>query len=218
MRRVVLSTNIAESSVTVPGVRFVIDFGLEKLPVYDARTKTQALLTRLCSRASPSKQRPFSRHFSLSISETNRSAAQRAGRCGRVAAGACLRLYSRAVFEGNMPEFISPEILRTPLQNVALKALLLDDDPAQLLSEALDAPSRGAVFEALEQHRPPASPFDRVILWCFVRVLYVERVYEALVCDGACCGEPYCRDRDFVRVGNVSYIVPPNRTHILGCK
>lgn len=126
-RRCVLTTNVAESSVTVPGVRFVIDFGLEKLPVYDPRTKTQALLTRHCSRA---------------------SCAQRAGRCGRVAPGACLRLYSQKIYT-SMPAYIPPEIVRAPLPTVALKALLLDDQPAQLLSEALDAPQKRDVEEAL---------------------------------------------------------------------
>ena len=126
--RVVITTNIAESSVTVPGVRVVIDFGLEKLPVYDPRTRTQALLTRHCSRA---------------------SAAQRAGRCGRVASGACVRLYSKETHDAHMPPYIAPEIVRAPLPTVALKALLLDSEPARLLSEALDAPDPREVVEAL---------------------------------------------------------------------
>ncbi|KAH8064966.1 hypothetical protein JL722_1856 [Aureococcus anophagefferens] len=84
--RVVITTNIAESSVTVPGVRVVVDFGLEKLP------------------------------------ETH---------------------------DAHMPPYIAPEIVRAPLPTVALKALLLDSEPARLLSEALDAPDPREVIEAL---------------------------------------------------------------------
>ena len=68
----ILATNIAESSITVPDVSVVIDLGLEKLPYYDARSNTDSLLLRRCARA---------------------SAVQRAGRAGRVAAGVCLRLF-----------------------------------------------------------------------------------------------------------------------------
>ena len=89
VRKVVISTNIAESSVTVPDVRFVIDFGFEKLPWFSPTTNTQALLLKLCSRA---------------------SAAQRAGRAGRVAPGVAFRLYTQSLFTDHMPPYVPPEM------------------------------------------------------------------------------------------------------------
>ncbi len=103
-RRVVLSTNIAETSVTVPGIRYVVDTGLARISRYSTRTKVQRLPIEPVSRA---------------------SAAQRAGRCGRVADGICIRLYSQEDFESR-PEFTDPEILRTNLASVILSMADLD--------------------------------------------------------------------------------------------
>ena len=106
-RRVVLSTNIAETSVTVPGIRYVVDTGLARISRYSTRTKVQRLPIEPVSQA---------------------SAAQRAGRCGRVADGICIRLYSEEDFESR-PEFTDPEILRTNLASVILSMADLDLGP-----------------------------------------------------------------------------------------
>ncbi|WP_010541624.1 ATP-dependent RNA helicase HrpA [Dietzia alimentaria] len=106
-RRVVLSTNIAETSVTVPGIRYVVDMGLARISRYSTRTKVQRLPIEPVSQA---------------------SAAQRAGRCGRVADGICIRLYSEEDFDSR-PEFTDPEILRTNLASVILSMADLDLGP-----------------------------------------------------------------------------------------
>lgn len=98
-RRVVLATNVAETSITVPGIRAVIDPGTARISRYSTRTKVQRLPIEPISRA---------------------SADQRAGRCGRVAPGVCIRLYSEQDYEAR-PEFTEPEILRTNLASVILQ-------------------------------------------------------------------------------------------------
>ena len=98
-RRVVLSTNVAETSLTVPGIRYVIDSGLVRMSRYSVRSKIQRLPIERVSQA---------------------SANQRAGRCGRIAPGICYRLYSEEDFQSR-PEFSDPEILRTNLASVILK-------------------------------------------------------------------------------------------------
>ncbi|WCO65738.1 ATP-dependent RNA helicase HrpA [Iamia majanohamensis] len=98
-RRVVLATNVAETSLTVPGVRSVVDAGTARVSRYSHRLKVQRLPIEKISRA---------------------SADQRAGRCGRVAPGTCIRLYSEEDLEAR-PEFTDPEILRTNLASVILQ-------------------------------------------------------------------------------------------------
>ncbi|QYJ03987.1 ATP-dependent RNA helicase HrpA [Nocardioides panacisoli] len=98
-RRVVLATNVAETSLTVPGIRYVVDTGVARISRYSARTKVQRLPIEPISQA---------------------SANQRSGRCGRVAAGIAIRLYSEEDFAGR-PEFTDPEILRTNLASVMLQ-------------------------------------------------------------------------------------------------
>ncbi len=98
-RRVVLSTNVAETSLTVPGIRYVVDPGTARISRYSLRTKVQRLPIEPISQA---------------------SARQRAGRCGRVADGICIRLYSEEDFESR-PQFTEPEILRTNLASVILQ-------------------------------------------------------------------------------------------------
>ena len=102
-RRIVLATNVAETSLTVPGIRYVIDPGTARISRYSYKTKVQRLPIEAISQA---------------------SANQRKGRCGRVAAGICIRLYSEQDFLGR-PEFIDPEILRTNLASVILQMLAL---------------------------------------------------------------------------------------------
>ena len=102
-RRVILSTNVAETSLTVPGIRYVIDTGRARVSRYSFRTKVQRLPIESISQA---------------------SANQRAGRCGRVADGVCYRLYQAEDFEAR-PAFTDPEIVRTNLGSVILQMLHL---------------------------------------------------------------------------------------------
>ncbi len=103
-RNIVLATNVAETSLTVPGIKYVIDPGTARISRYSYRTKVQRLPIEAISQA---------------------SANQRAGRCGRVSSGVCLRLYSEDDFLAR-PEFTDPEILRTNLATVILQMLALD--------------------------------------------------------------------------------------------
>ncbi|MHB1259418.1 ATP-dependent RNA helicase HrpA, partial [Thiobacillus sp.] len=99
LRRIVLATNVAETSLTVPGIRYVIDPGTARVKRYSARNKVEQLLIEKVSQA---------------------SANQRAGRCGRVADGVCIRLYDEADF-GNRTRFTDPELLRSSLAGVILR-------------------------------------------------------------------------------------------------
>ncbi|WP_160154411.1 ATP-dependent RNA helicase HrpA [Microbulbifer sp. ALW1] len=102
-RRIVLATNVAETSITVPGIRYVIDPGTARISRYSYRSKIQRLPVEAVSQA---------------------SANQRAGRCGRVSAGVCIRLYEESDFL-QRPEFTDAEILRTNLAAVILQMLQL---------------------------------------------------------------------------------------------
>ena len=106
-RRIVLATNVAETSLTVPGIRYVIDSGLARVKRYSWRNKVEQLRIEPISQA---------------------SANQRAGRCGRLGPGVCIRLYDELEFR-NRPAFTDPEILRASLASVILrmKALKLDE-------------------------------------------------------------------------------------------
>ncbi len=98
-RRVVLATNIAETSLTVPGIRYVVDFGTARISRYASRSRVQGLQIEPISQA---------------------SANQRAGRCGRVAKGICIRLYSEDDYN-NRPAYTDPEVLRSNLAGVILQ-------------------------------------------------------------------------------------------------
>jgi len=103
-RRIVLATNVAETSLTVPRIRYVIDPGYARVNRYSYRNKVEQLLTEKISRA---------------------SASQRAGRCGRVMSGVCVRLYDEEDF-AKRPEFTDPEILRSSLASVILRMAALN--------------------------------------------------------------------------------------------
>jgi ATP-dependent helicase HrpA len=103
-RRVVLATNVAETSLTVPGIRYVIDPGTARVSRYSQRTKVQRLPIEAISQA---------------------SANQRKGRCGRTSDGICIRLYTEDDFNSR-PDFTDPEILRTNLASVILRMAALD--------------------------------------------------------------------------------------------
>ncbi|RCV51954.1 ATP-dependent RNA helicase HrpA [Marinitenerispora sediminis] len=102
-RRIVLATNVAETSLTVPGIKYVVDPGTARISRYSHRTKVQRLPIEAVSQA---------------------SANQRKGRCGRVSEGICIRLYSEEDFLSR-PEFTDPEILRTNLASVILQMAAL---------------------------------------------------------------------------------------------
>ncbi len=103
-RRIILCTNVAETSLTVPRIRFVIDTGFARISRYSHRSRVQRLPIEAISQA---------------------SANQRKGRCGRLGPGTCIRLYSEADFDLR-PEFTEPEILRTSLASVILRMLTTD--------------------------------------------------------------------------------------------
>jgi len=103
-RRIILATNVAETSLTVPRIRYVIDTGLARVKRYSIRNRVEMLRVETISQA---------------------SARQRAGRCGRVADGVCIRLYSEDEFSAR-PAFTDPELLRSSLAAVILRALSLN--------------------------------------------------------------------------------------------
>ncbi len=102
-RRIIVATNVAETSITIPGIQYVIDTGLARISQYAPRTRTTTLPVRPIARS---------------------SADQRQGRCGRVANGICIRLYSQEDYE-NRPRFTVPEILRANLAEVILRMIAL---------------------------------------------------------------------------------------------
>ena len=127
-RRIVLATNVAETSVTVPGIRYVIDPGLARVKRYRYRGKVEQLQIEPVSRA---------------------AANQRAGRCGRVADGVCVRLYDAEDFERRSP-FTDPEILRSSLAGVILRMLALGlVQSVEAIGEFpfLDVPPRRAIVD-----------------------------------------------------------------------
>jgi ATP-dependent helicase HrpA len=124
-RKVVLATNLAETSLTIPGIRFVIDTGLARCKRYQASSRVERLPVEAVSQA---------------------SCIQRAGRAGRIEAGVCIRLYGAEDFAGREP-FTSPEILRSNLAGVVLSCLSLGlGDPEEF--PWLDAPSNHAWQQA----------------------------------------------------------------------
>jgi ATP-dependent helicase HrpA len=130
-RRVVLATNVAETSLTVPGIRYVVDPGTARISRYSQRSKVQRLPIEPISQA---------------------SANQRKGRCGRTADGICIRLYSEDDFAAR-PEFTEPEILRTNLASVILQmtALRLGEVAAFPFIDPPDRRSVKAGVDLLEE-------------------------------------------------------------------
>jgi len=188
-RRVVLATNVAETSLTVPGIRYVIDSGLARVKRYSHRNKVEQLQVEPISRA---------------------AASQRAGRCGRVSAGICFKLYDEDDFN-KRPAYTEPEILRSSLAGVILrmKSLHLGDvedfpfleapaprmiaDGYQLLAElgAIDETTKALTKVGFELAKLPLDPkIGRMILAarehnCLREVLIIA----------AALGTQDCRDR-----------------------
>ncbi|KYF38974.1 DEAD/DEAH box helicase domain-containing protein [Toxoplasma gondii ARI] len=131
LRKVVISTNIAETSITIPDVSYVIDSGLHKQMEYDSYRRLSRLQEQAISRS---------------------SAQQRAGRAGRVTAGECFRLYERRTFEKYMKECETPELQRQPLENVCLqlKAIFPQVPLQQILAECIEPPSQANIVSAIK--------------------------------------------------------------------
>jgi ATP-dependent helicase HrpA len=126
-RRIVLATNVAETSLTVPGIRYVIDAGTARVKRYSFRQKVEQLQIEPISQA---------------------AANQRAGRCGRVADGICIRLYDEADFN-NRPRFTDPEILRSSLAGVILRMKALRLGAVEEFA-FVDAPQRRAIADGYQ--------------------------------------------------------------------
>jgi ATP-dependent RNA helicase HrpA len=125
-RRIVLATNVAETSLTVPGIKYVVDTGLARISRYSHRTKVQRLPIEKISQA---------------------SADQRAGRCGRTSDGICIRLYPEDDYDAR-PEFTDPEILRTNLASVVLRMIALGLGEVAAFP-FVDPPDRRAVTDGV---------------------------------------------------------------------
>ena len=126
-RRIVLATNVAETSLTVPGIRYVIDTGLARVKRYAPRNKTTLLKIEKIARA---------------------NADQRAGRCGRVSDGVCVRLYAEADHEAR-PRFAEPEILRSSLASVILQMASLELGPVDAFP-FVEPPSPRAIADGYQ--------------------------------------------------------------------
>jgi ATP-dependent helicase HrpA len=126
-RRIVLATNVAETSLTVPGIRYVIDTGVARVKRYAPRNKTTLLKIEKIARA---------------------NADQRAGRCGRVQAGVCVRLYPQADYEAR-PRFAEPEILRSSLASVILQMASLELGPVDEFP-FVEAPTPRAIADGYQ--------------------------------------------------------------------
>ncbi|WP_040976334.1 ATP-dependent RNA helicase HrpA [Necropsobacter massiliensis] len=127
LNRIVLATNVAETSLTVPGIKYVIDPGTARISRYSYRTKVQRLPIEPISQA---------------------SANQRKGRCGRVSEGICIRLYTEEDFN-NRPPFTDPEILRTNLASVILQMTALGLDEIEAFP-FVDAPDRRHIQDGIK--------------------------------------------------------------------
>ncbi|XP_015229695.1 PREDICTED: putative ATP-dependent RNA helicase TDRD9 [Cyprinodon variegatus] len=130
-KRVILSTNISESSVTVPDVKYVIDFCLARQLVYDKETNYQCLRLTWASKS---------------------NCNQRKGRAGRVSKGYCYRLVTKHFWRNEIPEYMTPGMQLAPLSNILLKVKLLDmGDPLTLLSKALSPPNLSDIVRTVLQ-------------------------------------------------------------------
>ena len=131
---VILATNIAESSITLPKVRIVVNFGIYQQLQYDTKRRTNCLKKRWCSRT---------------------SCAQRAGRTGRVFEGVAVHLFSRKFYSSVLSTFDPPEILTAPLAKLVLQAKMIskrlgEASPSEFLSEAIEHPPVEQMFVALQ--------------------------------------------------------------------
>ena len=147
-RKIVVATNVAETSITVPGIRYVVDTGLARISVYNARAKT----------------------IGLPVSKISRAACdQRKGRCGRIGPGVCVRLYSEEDYLGR-PEYTLPEIQRSNLAEVILQMIALGlGNPASF--PFIDPPHRSAIRDGYALLRELGAISDRNQLTAHGRIM-----------------------------------------------
>ena len=147
-RKIVVATNVAETSITVPGIRYVVDTGLARISVYNARAKT----------------------IGLPVSKISRAACdQRKGRCGRIGPGVCVRLYSEEDYLGR-PDYTLPEIQRSNLAEVILQMIALGlGDPASF--PFIDPPHRSAIRDGYALLRELGAISDRNQLTAHGRIM-----------------------------------------------
>lgn len=139
--KIVVATNVAETSVTVPGIRYVVDSGLARISYYNVRAKTTSLPVSRISKA---------------------SCDQRKGRCGRVSPGLCIRLYSEEDFN-NRSEYTQPELKRSNLAEVILQMISLDlGNPEKF--PFLDPPFKNAIREGYRMLRELGAIDDKMRL------------------------------------------------------
>ncbi len=124
--KIIVATNVAETSLTIPNIKAVIDTGLARIPLYSSKTGTQKLPILQISKA---------------------SADQRKGRCGRTSPGICIRLYTEEDYNNNMPDFTPPEIRRSSLAEVILRMMHLKLGDVSSFP-FLDPPPKTAIKEA----------------------------------------------------------------------
>ena len=125
--KIVVATNVAETSITVPGIRYVVDSGLARISQYNVRAKTTSLPITRISKA---------------------GCDQRKGRCGRIGPGLCVRLYSEEDYN-DRPDYTMPELLRSNLAEVVLQMISLELGPPEKFP-FLDPPHRGAIREGYQ--------------------------------------------------------------------
>ena len=203
-RRIVLSTNVAETSLTVPGIKYVIDTGMVRMSRYSHRLKVQRLPIEPISQA---------------------SAKQRAGRCGRTSEGVCIRLYSEQDF-ASRPEFTDPEITRTHLSSVILQMLSLGlgeiqqfefieppqdkfiSDGVRLLQELEAVVVKGQRLQLTELGRKMARlPLDPKYARMLLAAKEADCVYEVMVITaGLSVQDPRERPHDKQQKADLAHI------------
>ncbi|KNC46444.1 uncharacterized protein AMSG_02901 [Thecamonas trahens ATCC 50062] len=173
---VVLATNIAESSITVPGLTAVLDYGLEKVVQYDPKSNMTCLLRSWAAKS---------------------SAKQRSGRAGRLSPGTVVRMYPKFFFEDYMPEYGKPDIERMPLERLVLRIRQLGlGSVKDVLAKIITPPAESRVVRALEEldawgaMRSRAEDAEITILGHMAMALPVDLKYARLVFLGVTFGLP----------------------------
>ncbi|XP_007176292.2 ATP-dependent RNA helicase TDRD9 isoform X2 [Balaenoptera acutorostrata] len=208
-RKIILSTNIAESSVTVPDVKYVIDFCLTRTLVCDEDTNYQSLRLSWASKT---------------------SCDQRKGRAGRVSKGCCYRLIYKDFWDSSIPDHVIPEMLRCPLGSTILKVKLLDmGEPRALLATALSPPSLSDIERtilllkevgalAVSRQREDENPHDGELTFLgrVLAQLPVNQQLGKLIVLGHVFG---CLDECLIIAASLSlknFFVMPFRQHLDG--
>ncbi|KAF4018174.1 hypothetical protein G4228_009423 [Cervus hanglu yarkandensis] len=167
-RKIILSTNIAESSVTVPDVKYVIDFCLTRTLVCDEDTNYQSLRLSWASKTSCEQRKAF-KCFPFE------------GRAGRVSKGYCYRLVHKDFWDNSIPSHVIPEMLRCPLGSTILKVKLLDmGEPRALLATALSPPSLSDIERTILLLKEDELEWGRLNYIQIKRIREVAELYEEL--------------------------------------